>query len=102
MAEKKFDGVIEAVHYTSEGQIDWVRAYLRRGVAWGDRVIIHRDDLIKEIKSGHKMMLGKRVEFMGGTFEVTTQVKVAGASGHEVLTTSGASDRDTVEGAPVI
>ena len=31
MANKKYDGVIEAVHYAPDGQVEWVRAYLRRG-----------------------------------------------------------------------
>ncbi len=103
MADKKYDGVIEAVHYTPDGQVDWVRAYLRRGPTWSDRVIIKRQDLIHEIKAGRKMMIGKRVEYMAGTFDVTVPVAVSGPSGQEILVTSSASTgQDQLEGAPVL
>lgn len=103
MPNPKYDGVIEAVHYTPAGQVDWVRAYVRFGMAWSDRVIIHRSDLIQEIKSGKKMVLGRRVQYMAGTFEVTAPVKVVGAGNQEVLSTSGSSsDKDRLEGAPTL
>lgn len=103
MANPKYDGVIEAVHYTDGGQVDWVRAYLRRGPTWSDRVIIKRQDLIDEIKDGRKMMVGKRVEFMGGSFDVSSPVEVTGAAGKEVLVTSSKdSNRDHLEGVPVL
>jgi len=103
MANPKYDGVIEAVHYTKGGQVDWVRAYLRRGPTWSDRIIMKRQNLIDEIKSGRKMMIGKRVALMAGTFEVSSPVLTAGASGKEVLVTSGSdSSRDQLEGTPVL
>jgi hypothetical protein len=103
MANPKYDGVIEAVHYTPDGKVDWVRAYLRRGPTWGDRVIIPRQALISDIKAGRKMALGQRVEFMAGTFDISAPVKVVGTDGHEVLVTrDGASDRDILEGLPVL
>lgn len=103
MANIKYDGVIEAVHYRPDGQVDWVRAYLRRGPTWSDRIIMKRDDLVKEIKQGRRMMLGQRIEFLAGTFDVTVPVQVTGSDGKEVLvTSSGPADRDNLEGAPVL
>lgn len=103
MADKKYDGVIEAVHYGPDGQVDWARVYLRRGPTWSDRVIMRRPDLVTEIQKGRKFMIGKRVEFMAGTFEVSSPVQVAGSRGSEVLTTNSSStERDLLEGAPVI
>lgn len=103
MADKKFDGVIEAVHYQHDGQVDWVRAYLRRGAAWSDRMIISREDLIKKIKSGKRLMIGERVEFMAGTFTVSSPVQVLGQAGQEVLATvSTNSNHDCLEGVPVL
>jgi len=103
MANKKFDGVIEAVHYSPDGRVDWVRVYLRRGPTWSDRVILKRQELIDEIKSGKQMMIGKRVEFMAGTFEVTAPVLVAGPAGKEVLVASSAhTDCDNLEGTPLL
>ncbi len=103
MADKKYDGVIEAVHYGPDGQVDWVRVYLRRGPTWSDHIIMRRSDLIKEIQKGRKMMVGNRADYMAGTFEVSIPVQVAGTGGSEVLTTSSSStERDMLEGVPVI
>ena len=103
MAKQKIDGVIEAVHYRPDGQVDWVRVYLRRGSAWSDRLILTRADLIKAIKAGKKMMIGQRVEFMAGTFDVSAPVSITGRDGQEFLSTSTTvSDRDQLEGAPVL
>jgi hypothetical protein len=103
MANQKYDGVIEAVHYTPDGQVDWVRAYLRRGPTWSDRIIMRRQDLIDEIKSGKRMMLGKRVQYMAGTFEVSKSIKIGGSDSQEYLFSAYSSTkRDFLEGAPVI
>ena len=67
MAKKKFDGVIEAVHYKN-GQIVTVRAYERRGSAFSDRVLIDRKDLLERIKNGKLFVIGARQEFLAGTF----------------------------------
>ena len=103
MANSKYDGVIEAVHYAPDGQVEWVRVYLRRGPTWSDRLILPRQELIDVIKAGRKMVAGSRVEFMAGTFEVTNPIKVVGSSGKETLSISnGSSDRDNLEGVPVL
>jgi len=103
MADKKFDGVVEAVHYGPDGKIDWVRAYLRRGPAWSDRVIIRRQELINEIKAGKTLVIGKRIDFMGGTFDVCDPIQVKGSDGQEVLVTSNSSQNgDHLEGAGII
>lgn len=100
---KKVDGVIEAVHYRPDGQLDWVRAYLRRGAAWSDRVIITRDELVKNLKAGMHLSLGQRVEYMAGTFDFGAPVKLAVADGKEVLVTSSTpADHDLLEGAPLL
>lgn len=103
MADKKFDGVVEAVHYGPDGKVDWVRAYLRRGPAWSDRVIIRRQELIDEIKSGKNLVIGERIEFMGGTFDVSKSIQIQGSEGQEVLVTSNSSqDGDHLEGAAIL
>ena len=51
MADKKFDGVIEAVHYSRGGQIDFVRAYERRGVTFSDRVLLNRKTLLERLSA---------------------------------------------------
>ncbi len=102
MADTKYDGVIEAVHYSPDGRVDWVLAYLRRGPTWSDRVILQRQELIDAIKSGKRMMIGKRVEFLAGTFDVTAPVLVTGPSEKEFLSIRPAADCDNLEGAPLL
>lgn len=103
MADQKYDGVVEAVHLAPDGQVDWVRGYMRRGPTWSDRIIMHRQDLIDEIKAGRRILLGKRVQYMGGSFEVSKSIKIGRADDQEYLFTSYSSTkRDHLEGAPVI
>jgi hypothetical protein len=103
MADKKYDGVVEAVHYSPDGRVEWVRAYLRRGAAWSDRVILQRDQLVREIKAGKKFMVGQRVVYMAGTFEVSSPIKLNGQEGSEVLnSTLKPADGDCLEGVPIL
>lgn len=103
MAKNKYDGVVEAVHFQPDGQIDWVRAYERRGPIFSDRVILNRDAFITRLKAGKKFLVGKRIPQLAGTFEVTDPVKLVSAGGREVLRVGdGQADKDSLEGVPVI
>ena len=97
---KKFDGIIEAVHYKN-GQIVTVRAYERRGAAFSDRVLIDRKDFLELVKSGKLFMTGSRTEFMAGTFEVGKPVKVINRDGKDFIVTRDGADRDELELVPV-
>jgi hypothetical protein len=102
MANQKFDGVVESVRYTPEGKIELVRVYLRRGPTWSDIVLLPREDFIHILRSGKRMMVGRRVEFMAGTFDVSQPIKVKGREGQEVVYTSQPDGgRDTLEGVPL-
>jgi hypothetical protein len=102
MADKKIDGVIEAVRYTPDGKLKMARGYLRRGPIWSDRVLLTRDELLDEIRSGKKWVVGERVIYMAGTFETSHSVQVKGSQGQEVLYTLQPQDqRDLLEGAPL-
>lgn len=103
MAKPKFDGVIEAVRYKPDGQVDWVRAYLRRGPTFSDRVLLDRQTLIEHLKSGKRYLAGKRVRLMASTFEVSEPLQVLQVDGAEVLVTGERrSERDSLEGVPLI
>lgn len=97
---KKFDGVIEAVRY-SDGQIEEVRAFERRGAAFSDRVLISRKELLKRLKDGRKFVLGQRKEFFAGSFDTGKPVQVVGRNGQEFISTRGDAERDELEQAPV-
>lgn len=99
----KYDGVIEAVHYNPEGQIEWVRAYLRRGPTFSDVVLVERQTLIEFIKAGKKFFTGKRVPQMASTFEVASPVKVVEKDGRElIITGEKQAGQDCLEGVPII
>lgn len=103
MASKKFDGVVEAVRYTPEGEIALVRVYERRGATFSDRVLLTRDDLVKRLKAKKRFYIGRRKPFLASTFELGDQpVTVAGDAGKEVIRVGKSSGQgDHLEGAPL-
>jgi hypothetical protein len=104
MAKKKnIDGVVEAVHYGPDGQVDWVRAYLKRGATYSDRTLIKRQSLIDRLKAGEVFFAGERVPYQASTFETTVQIKVITRDGNELIASGGTeANKDTLEGVPVI
>ncbi len=101
MARQKIDGVIEAVHYTSDGKIKYVRAYERRGATYSDRVLINREMLVEKLKNGKQFVTGERKALWASTFEIGKPVKTVGKDGNLVLTTAERAERDLLEGVPV-
>ena len=100
MGKPKYDGVIEAVHYQPDGKIAWVRAYLRNGPIWSDRVLVDRTKLVDLLKAGKNVQLGSRIEQMGGEFNISKPVKL---DNDRILAgQSTTSTGDHLEGAPVI
>ena len=97
---KKFDGVIEAVHYKN-GQIVNVRAYERRGAAFSDRVLIDRKELLERIKNGKQFVIGARKEFWAGTFDQAKTVQLVSRAGKEFIATRAEAEHDELESAPV-
>jgi hypothetical protein len=103
MAKAKFDGVIEAVHYKPDGQVDWVRSYLRRGPTFSDRLLIDRQTLIEHLKAGKNYMVGQRVAQFASTFEVSLPVRVVQKDGKDIVVAGdGFSDQDNLPGVPII
>lgn len=99
MAKIKYDGVIEAVRYKSEGLLSLVRAFERRGAAFSDCILLSREELIKRLESGKRYMLGKRLQNFGGVFEVTARINLVSAGDIAWITTHETSDHDDLEGA---
>jgi hypothetical protein len=98
---KTFDGVIEAVRYKN-GQIEVVRAFERRGAAFTDRVLLSRDEFLKRLKKGKKYVVGRRKEFLAGTFDVQEKpVRVLDHNSKEIISTRAGADHDELEQAPV-
>jgi hypothetical protein len=98
---KKFDGVIEAVRYKN-GQIEIVRTFERRGAAFTDRIMLNRHEFLERLKKGKKYFVGKRKEFLAGSFDVQDKpVQVLDRNGQEVISTRAEADHDELEQAPV-
>ena len=103
MAKEKIDGVVEAVHYTPDGQVDWVRVYERRGPTFSDRVLLDRSSLIKRLKDRKRFVIGQRKTLWASTFETTSSLQLVRKSGREIIVSGESSaDRDSLPGAGLI
>ena len=102
MGRQKYDGVVEAVRYSPAGRLAIARVYERRGSTFSDILLLSRTEIIHKLQAGQIFMVGKRLEYQGGTFEVTVPVKLAGNPGKEVLfTTKITNDCDDLQGVPL-
>ena len=103
MSKNKIDGVVEAVHYDLDGNVKWVRAYMRRGQTYTDRVKLDRPTLVGLIKSGKRVYAGQRIVLKASTFEITNQLQLIPNGDLEYLSTGEkTSGRDKLENIPVI
>ncbi len=80
MGRGKFEGVIDAVRYETEGKIALVSAYERRGAVWSDRVLLDRKDLVERLKKGKRFVTGQRKEYVGGVFQTGKAVRLVQGS----------------------
>jgi hypothetical protein len=103
MAGMKFDGVVEAVHYAPDGQVEWVRVYERRGSSFSDRLIYNRKTFVEKLKTGRKYVAGQRIPFVASTFDILWPVILVKNKNHEYISTADEADgRDILAGVPVI
>ena len=103
MATRKIDGIIEAVRYAPDGKVELVRYYERLGAAFSDRKLFSRDQLVEQLRAKKHYCGGKRIEFMGNSFETGIEVRLVKSGGAEYLqTTEGSGERDDLKGIPRI
>ena len=103
MAKFDYDGVVQAVHYDDQGQVKWVRAFLRRGPVWSDYLQLERSDLVEKINSGLRFRTGERLPYLGGTFETVYSVNLVKVNNHQVLVAGDEQvETDNLEGVPLI
>jgi hypothetical protein len=103
MPPKKYDGVIECARYTPEGRLSEVRIYERRGPTYSDRLLINRAELLQRLRLGKKYAVGARTDLMASTFQVTSEVRLLGPRGQEMIVsgTATADNCDDLQGAPL-
>lgn len=103
MGKQKIDGVVECVRYKPNGEVDWVRAYERRGATFSDHLLLKREALIQKLRSGKRFVAGNRTEFLASTFKVTVPVRLIKAGDKDILVTDDIqSNQDRLEGIPII
>lgn len=103
MFRRKIDGVIEAVRYTPEGPIEWVRFYERRDMAYSDVLILQREELLERLEAGQLFYTGKRKQYLGNAFETNRKVITKEKNGGKIiLTEESEEDHDHLEGVPLV
>jgi hypothetical protein len=103
MAKPRFDAVIEAVRYTPNGQIDWVRAYERRGPTFSDCILIDRSELVERLKRKTRFFTGRRIPFQASTFELGNLVTLGGDAGQEIITSGEKrGNQDDLHNVPLV
>lgn len=103
MAKKKIDGVVEAVRYRVNGDVDWFRIYERRGSTFSDRLLVQRLELVNRLKAGKNYMVGKRLPYLASTFEMNSPIRLIEKDGKEILVTGDAhTQQDYLADIPVI
>jgi hypothetical protein len=103
MAKIKYDVVIDAVHYDTDGQVAWVRAFRRRGPIFTDWLKIPRSELIADLEDGMRYVIGQRIEYMAGTFDISGSLRLVNLNGGSYLTsTSENVKKDHLPGVLVV
>ncbi len=99
----KYDGILEAAHFKPDGQLDWVRVYLRREAVFSDRIILSREAFVKQLQAGKSFWLGERIINLGGQFTIAKPVHLLMKGGKGAIVVGEVqSDKDSLVGVPVI
>jgi hypothetical protein len=98
MSRRKMNGIVEAIHYTSDGRIDLVRIYECLGPAWSDYKLINRQQLLEKLKSGSKIFTGRRQSHLGGVFDTWDKVQLAAGN---IVSGDPSSGHDHLSNVPI-
>jgi hypothetical protein len=103
MAKINYDGVLETAHFKPDGQLDWVRVYVRRGAIFSDRILLSRQAFIEQLKAGKRYWVGERIFNLGGKFNVTQPVHLMLQNSEPVIVVGNAhAAKDELVGVPII
>jgi hypothetical protein len=100
MARSKYDGVIEAVRYKSNGQIDLVRAYERHWLVFSDHILLNREALLERLSHGEIFVTGQRKTYVANEFETGKTVHLFGKSDPIITTKEQAGSQDFLANVP--
>jgi hypothetical protein len=100
VARKKFDLIIVGARYASDGRIEWVRAFERRGPTFSDHLLINREDLKMRLENGEKVVTGLRKIYEASTFDVKHEVSLTPSAA--IVTGGQSGNKDIIADTPVI
>ncbi len=99
----KYDGVLEAAHFNTDGSLSWVRVYERRGAIFSDRILLMRKDFVEQLKAGKRYVVGERIFNMGGMFNTGADVRLVAQNGTQAVVVGDLeAAKDELPGVPVI
>jgi hypothetical protein len=101
MAHQKYDGIIEAVRYQTNGQIDMVRVYKKRGFVFSDNLLMDRPELLDELSRGKKYVTGQRQMSVANVFVTGKSIHLSGKSKSIITTKEQAGSQDFLANVPV-
>ena len=101
--KKPYDGVIVAARYTPQGEIDRVRAFVRHGFVFSDRMDMDRETLLKNLREGKRFKTGERITYQGNDFRINDDIHlIESDSGSNIIAGDVSKDRDSLENIPII
>jgi hypothetical protein len=101
MARTKYDGVIEAVRYSPNGQIDMVRVYERRWLVYSDHILLDRAALLERLSQGQSFVTGQRKAYVANVFETGKSVHLSGTTNPIITTKDQAGSQDFLANVPI-
>lgn len=101
MARTKYDGVIEAVRYSPNGQIDMVRVYERRWLVYSDHILLDRAALLERLSQGQSFVTGHRKAYVANVFETGKSVHLSGTTNPIITTKDQAGSQDFLANVPI-
>lgn len=102
MTQNKFDYLVEAIHLDAAGKLENVRLYERRGPSFSDRIIISREQLVRQLKAGKKVVAGSRQAYLASTFSLTGDIMLSGSKDSPVLVLGEEpANEDSLPGIPI-
>ena len=100
--KKPYDGVVVAVRYSSQGEIERVRFFERHGFVFTDRMMVSRGDLVERLQNGKRLKTGVRLLYQGNDFEIKEDINLIEKNGSNVIVVGQTtSDRDTLGNLPI-
>lgn len=101
--KKPYDGVVVAARYSPQGKIEWVRAFVRHGFVFSDRMDMDRETLLKNLREGKKFKTGERITYQGNDFKISDDIQlIESDSGSKIIAGEVSKNRDSLGNIPII